>query len=63
LAEHVAMVRELGFEGAVSTAWGAQPHGQEPDLFQLPRFTPWDRSPWRFTARLARNLTQRARSV
>jgi peptidoglycan/xylan/chitin deacetylase (PgdA/CDA1 family) len=54
-AEHVEMVRELGFEGAVSTAWGA---GRgSPDLFQLPRFSPWDRDRLRFTLRMARNLT------
>jgi peptidoglycan/xylan/chitin deacetylase (PgdA/CDA1 family) len=60
-AEHVAMVRELGFEAAVSTAWGAQ--RGIPDWFQLPRFTPWDRSPGRFVLRLARNLTLRATAV
>ena len=52
--EHVAMVRELGFEGAVSTAWGAQKRND--DVFQLPRFTPWDRSRMRFVLRLAKNL-------
>lgn len=52
LPEHVGMVRALGFDGAVSTAWGAGD-----DLFQLPRFTPWDRSPLRFALRLAHNLT------
>jgi peptidoglycan/xylan/chitin deacetylase (PgdA/CDA1 family) len=57
-AEHVAMVRELGFEGAVSTSWGASKHND--DLFQLPRFTPWDRRPLHFMLRLARNLTQPA---
>lgn len=55
LPEHVAMVRELGFEGAVSTAWGA--HRAGTDLYQLPRFTPWDRSRLRFLLRLAHNLT------
>jgi len=53
-SEHVAMVRELGFEAAVSTAWGT-PRGAR-DFFQLPRFTPWDRSNGRFVLRLARNL-------
>ncbi|TFW19398.1 polysaccharide deacetylase family protein [Duganella callida] len=53
--EHVAMVRELGFEAAVSTSTGAA--GDQPDLYQLPRFTPWDRSRLRYTLRLARNLT------
>ena len=55
LPEHVAMVRELGFEGAVSTAWGASRGGT--DVYQLPRFTPWDRGRLRFVLRLARNLT------
>jgi hypothetical protein len=27
------------------------------DFFQLPRFTPWDRTRLRFVARLAKNLT------
>lgn len=52
--EHAVMVRELGFAAAVSTAWGAARQGA--DIFQLPRFTPWDRSRWRFGARLLANL-------
>jgi len=55
LPQHVAMARDLRFEGAVSTAWGAS--RGEPDPFQLPRFTPWDRDRLRFVLRLARNLT------
>jgi peptidoglycan/xylan/chitin deacetylase (PgdA/CDA1 family) len=47
---HVAMVRELGFAGAVSTAPGAV--DRYADRFQLPRFTPWDRSLARWLARL-----------
>lgn len=58
LPEHVGMVRALGFDGAVSTAWGAGD-----DAFQLPRFTPWDRSPLRFALRLAHNLTYPAAKV
>jgi peptidoglycan/xylan/chitin deacetylase (PgdA/CDA1 family) len=57
-ARHVAMARELRFEGAVSTSWGAS-RGR-PDPFQLPRFTPWDRSRLRFVLRMARNLTTSA---
>lgn len=53
----VELVREAGFEAAVSTAWGAA--GASSDLFQIPRFTPWDRSRWRFGARLLRNLRSR----
>jgi len=52
--EHVRLVRRMGFDAAFSTAWGAARAGS--DLFQLPRFTPWDRSRWRFGIRLARNL-------
>lgn len=53
-ATHVRMVREAGFEAAVSTAWGAAAPGC--DLYQIPRFTPWDRSAWRYGLRLAGNL-------
>jgi peptidoglycan/xylan/chitin deacetylase (PgdA/CDA1 family) len=56
-AEHVEIVRELGFEAAVSTAWGAS---RTPDFFQLPRFTPWDRQRRKFLLRLMRNLTTTA---
>jgi peptidoglycan/xylan/chitin deacetylase (PgdA/CDA1 family) len=52
--EHVCMVRELGFEGAVSTAWGVSRHAT--DVYQLPRFTPWDTAPWKYGARLVQNL-------
>lgn len=51
--EHVAMVRELGFEAAFSTAWGVAHAGS--DRFQLPRFTPWDRTRARFFLRLMHN--------
>ena len=60
-AEHVAMIRELGFEAAVSTSWGAARPGS--DLFQLPRFTPWDRDRLRFTLRMLRNLGRRGETV
>lgn len=52
--EHAALVRELGFDAAVSSAWGAARAGD--DLFQIPRFTPWDHPHWRFGLRLAKNL-------
>lgn len=51
--EHVAMARRLGFQAAVSTAWGVA--RDESDMFQLPRFTPWGRSRWRFGLGLLRN--------
>lgn len=49
--EHAELARELGFEAAVSTAWGAARPGD--DVFQLPRFTPWDRGHFSFGLRLA----------
>ncbi len=53
-AEHVRMIEQAGFQGAVSTAWGAA--SVRSDRFQLPRFTPWDVQPWRFALRLLHNL-------
>jgi peptidoglycan/xylan/chitin deacetylase (PgdA/CDA1 family) len=52
--EHAALVQELGFDAAVSSAWGSTRAGA--DLFQIPRFTPWDRSRWRFGLRLVKNV-------
>ena len=56
-AEHVGIARELGFEGAVSTSWGAS---KQPDVYQLPRFSPWDRTRLRFAVRMAKNLRSQA---
>jgi peptidoglycan/xylan/chitin deacetylase (PgdA/CDA1 family) len=50
----VALVRDMGFDAAVSTRWGAS--GYSDDMFQIRRFTPWDRHQIRFGARLALNL-------
>jgi peptidoglycan/xylan/chitin deacetylase (PgdA/CDA1 family) len=52
--EHVQMVRKAGFRAAWSTAPGVAMHGA--DIFQLPRFTPWQRTPARFGFALARSL-------
>lgn len=54
MREHVEMVREIGFKAAVSTAWGVAT--RHADRFQLPRFTPWERTPGRFGARLVQNM-------
>jgi peptidoglycan/xylan/chitin deacetylase (PgdA/CDA1 family) len=61
LPEHVELVRELGFDAAVSTAWGAMP--KDADLYQLPRFTPWDRTAQKFMLRVAKNLMGKAQTV
>jgi peptidoglycan/xylan/chitin deacetylase (PgdA/CDA1 family) len=50
----VQIAKDLGFEAAVSTAWGAS--NAQTDLFQIPRFTPWDTGRWQFAARMAHNL-------
>lgn len=55
--EHVEMVKSLGFRAAVSTMWGAAQGAGK--LYELPRFTPWDRTPERFSLRLLRNLTNK----
>lgn len=52
--ESVAAAREAGFDAAFTTAWGAA--SQNTDMFQLPRFTPWDQGQARFGLRLAGNL-------
>jgi len=57
--DHVSMVRQAGFRGAVSTAWGGN-RRQKFDPFQIRRFTPWDHTPERFAARLLRQGLQRA---
>lgn len=59
LPEHVEMVRELGFDAAVSTHWGA--NSKDSDPLQLLRFTPWGRSRLRFGIRLIENLRRTTR--
>ncbi len=56
---HPQLVKELGFDAAVSTQSGASRQGD--DVFQIRRFTPWDRSRWKFSLRLAHTLYQDAR--
>lgn len=54
LSEHVQMVKELGFKTAVSTSHGAAKTSS--DMYQLPRFGPWDQEKIRFTLRMAQNM-------
>lgn len=53
LHQHTKMVRECGYTGAVTTHWGVSEKGI--DIYQLRRFTPWDRTPEKFMLRLLRN--------
>jgi peptidoglycan/xylan/chitin deacetylase (PgdA/CDA1 family) len=52
------LVEELGFDYAVATRWGVATTAT--DHFQLPRFTPWDRDPARWLARLLLQYRQPA---
>jgi peptidoglycan/xylan/chitin deacetylase (PgdA/CDA1 family) len=54
-------VGQLGFAAAFTTAHGVA--ASNADLFQLPRFTPWDRGELKFGARMARNLLNASPSV
>lgn len=58
LNEHVSMAKDVGFDAAVSTA--RKSARSNADLYQVPRFTPWDRTKIRFGGRLLQSLlTQR----
>jgi peptidoglycan/xylan/chitin deacetylase (PgdA/CDA1 family) len=52
----VDLVKRVGYLFAVSTARGAAARHVDP--YQLPRFTPWDRSMWRFGLRCAQTLLE-----
>jgi len=60
-ADAVRVVREAGFEAAVSTSWGVSTPST--DRFQLARFTPWDATRLRFAMRLAGNYRVRPTAV
>jgi peptidoglycan/xylan/chitin deacetylase (PgdA/CDA1 family) len=51
-AHHPELVRQAGFEGAVSTNWGTM--DASTDRFQVPRFTPWHKQLDRFAIDLLR---------
>jgi peptidoglycan/xylan/chitin deacetylase (PgdA/CDA1 family) len=54
LVEQALLPKKLGFEAAVSTQSGAA--NRRTDVFQLPRFTPWNPNISRFNPMLIRNL-------
>lgn len=60
-ADNLEQVRQLGFLAAFTTAQGVA--GSNADLFQLPRFTPWDKGELKFGVRMARNLLNASPSV
>ncbi len=48
--DHITILKKYGFKAAVSTSWGVA--SPDSDLYQLPRFTPWDTLLPKFLARL-----------
>lgn len=54
LPDQARIVRELGFDAAVSTHSGISIQASDP--FQLSRFTPWSNSRYGFAAQLIQNL-------
>jgi peptidoglycan/xylan/chitin deacetylase (PgdA/CDA1 family) len=62
LHKHVQMVQQAGFKAAVSTSPGVSRLGA--DMFQLPRFSPWDRKRLQYGLRMLKNLnSNRPRTV
>jgi peptidoglycan/xylan/chitin deacetylase (PgdA/CDA1 family) len=53
LIEQSVMVKNMGFEAAVTTEWGVS--SSISDKYQLARFTPWDKTPEKFLIRLLLN--------
>lgn len=56
LPEQVSLIKEAGYQAAVTTEWGVC--NQTSDVWQLPRFTPWDNTPLKFMLRMARIYQQ-----
>jgi len=55
--DHIQMIKNAGYQAAMTTSHGAAHYSS--DLFQLPRFTPWDKSAFRFLSRMALNYYTR----
>lgn len=55
LKDHVALIKDLGFDAAVTTAIGST-NIDGVDFYQLPRFTPWEKRKFRFWFSLLKNL-------
>lgn len=56
LPSQVDAIKQHGYQAAVSTQWGVSHQGS--DLWQLPRFTPWDTDPVKFMARMVHMYQQ-----
>ena len=58
---HVEMVKEAGYVGALTTAWGSADSRCDP--FQIPRVPPWQQSSLRLYAGLLRSVHVRRRHL
>lgn len=61
LPEHVTLLRKIGFEAAFVTTPGAANY--ESDIYQLPRFTPWNTDRTRFILRMTHNMLRATDTV
>ena len=57
LPEHVEIVKNIGYEAAVSTSFGVS--NKQSDKWQLARATPWDHTPEKFMLRMVRFFAQK----
>lgn len=55
LPEQIPLIINQGYEAAFSTQWGVM--NKNSDIWQLPRFTPWDNTPLKFMLRMTRMFT------
>ena len=53
---HIKIVKELGFDAAVSTNWGCATSRHS--LYELPRFRPWEDTEFGFYTRLCKVALQ-----
>lgn len=51
--EHVKLVKDIGYQAAVTTKWGVANHNS--DFWQMPRFRPWNITKEKFMLNLLRN--------
>lgn len=56
LADQIDLVQQAGYQAAVSTQWGVA--SRSTDIWQLPRFTPWDSTPTKFMLRMIYRLAR-----
>ena len=60
-ASHIAMLRACGYRYALSTSPGTATRATS--VYQLPRFTPWDRTQLKYLTRMLRNYRSDAEQV